>query len=100
MAERRKVKKVETATVEEQILGIEPKVEVKKTVDYENATRFYLVTNLKVENATPSEFDGTKIESFIGGSNAKARKELIDGAKSVITLDGDGNKAFKIEVIG
>jgi hypothetical protein len=86
-------------TVEEMILGVEPQVEKVTTVDYESAERFYRVTNLRVENATSSEFNGTQIEAFIGSTNAKARKELMAGAKTVITVDRDGKEVYKIEVI-
>jgi hypothetical protein len=99
MAERKKIRKAPLPSVEDQILGVEPKIEVKTTINYEAEEILYKVTNLKVETSSPSTFNGTKIEAFIGGSNEKARDELINGAKSVITFDGDGNEAYKIEVI-
>lgn len=100
----KKVKKTVTRrkpqlTDEDKILGIEPAVEVVKTVDYENELRLYKVTNLTVANTTPSTFNGTKIEAFIGSLNSKARKELIAGAKEVVTVDRNGNEIYKIEVI-
>jgi uncharacterized protein (UPF0371 family) len=82
-----------------ELAGIEPAVEVVKTVDYESELRLYKVTNLTVANTTPSTFNGTKIEAFIGSLNSKARKELIAGAKEVVTVDRNGNEIFKIEVI-
>jgi hypothetical protein len=50
-------------------------------------------------NNTPSTFSGLQIESFIGCKNNEARNALINGAKEVITVDGNGKEAYKIEVI-
>lgn len=86
-------------TDEEKILGVEPVAEKVITIDYENPNRLYKVTNLQVANSTPSTFSGAKIEAFIGCKNEKARNELIAGAKSVITVNGNGKEAYKIEVI-
>lgn len=102
MAERKKpiVKKKVQPTVEERLLGIEPPVETVREVDYENENVLYKVTNLKVKSSSPSVFSGNKIETFIGYKNGEARKQLINGAKKVITVDGNGNNEYKIEVIG
>ena len=88
-----------TQSVEDKILGIEPVEEIATIINYEDASRRYRVTNLKYEHLTPSIFTGLQIESFIGYKNAEARNALIEGAKEVITVDGNGKDAYKIEVL-
>lgn len=85
-------------TEEEQILGVEPIVETVSVIDYESPERKYKVTALH-KGATPSIMNGTVIETFIGSTNREARAELINGATKVITKDGNGKDAYKIEVI-
>ena len=104
MAEKKIIKKKPTTIVrvtqtdEDKILGIEPAEEVVKAVSYEDPTRKYKVTALH-EGATPVIVNGGVIETFIGSTNRVARQELKEGAKSVITVDGNGKQAYKIEVI-
>ena len=96
---KRTVTKKVTQSVEDKLLGIEPVIETVKIVNYEDASKRYRVTNLKYEDLTPSIFTGLQIESFIGCKNAEARQKLIEGAKEVITVDGNGKDAYKIEVL-
>lgn len=96
---KRAVTKKVTQSIEDKILGIEPVEEIATIVNYEDASKRYRVTNLKYENLTPSIFTGMQIESFIGYKNAEARNALIAGAKEVITVDGNGKDAYKIEVL-
>lgn len=87
-------------TDDELILGVQPKQEVIKEYDYENEKVKYLVTNLLVEESTPSIVTGDVIETFIGSRNKKAREELKKGIKEVITYEYFTNKPmYKIEVI-
>jgi late competence protein required for DNA uptake (superfamily II DNA/RNA helicase) len=91
-------KKVVTQSVEDRLLGVEPTVEVVKVVSYESPERKYRVTALH-EGATPVLVNGTVIEAFIGSTNKNIREALIAGAKEVITKDGNGKDAYKIEVL-
>lgn len=90
------VKKV--ATDEDKILGNVVVDDVKTVTTYEDKSIKYKVTNLKRDNGS-NIFDGTMIETFIGCGNSEAREALINGAKEVITKDGAGREAYKIEVI-
>lgn len=92
-------RKPKALTPEEKILGVQPEIVTETNIDYESPERWYRVTSLLVENATPSTFNGTRIETFIGYKNAVARNALINGAKEVITVDGNDKEAYKIEVI-
>lgn len=100
MAENKTKKRIVTKkqSIDDKILGIEPVVEKATIVRYEDPERLYRVTNLQINN-TPSTFSGLKIEAFIGCKNNEARNALINGAKEVITFDGNGKEAYKIEVI-
>jgi hypothetical protein len=91
-------KKVVTQSVEDRLLGVEPTVEVVKVVSYESPERKYRVTGLH-DGATPVLVNGTVIEAFIGSTNRDIREALIAGAKEVITKDGNGKDAYKIEVL-
>ena len=91
--------KVETIlTDEEKIFGKAPEIVEQVTIDYENPNKKYRITNLEVKNA-PVIISGDLVETFIGSDNLEARKQLIRGAKEVITVDNFGKKLFKIEVI-
>jgi hypothetical protein len=96
---KRVTQKRVTQSIEDKLLGIEPVAETVKIINYEDASKRYRVTNLKYENLTPSIFTGLQIESFIGYKNNQARQALIEGAKEVITVDGNGKDAYKIEVL-
>jgi hypothetical protein len=85
-------------TDDEKILGIQPEEKETEVVNYESIERKYKVTGLHV-GATPVLVNGTVIETFIGSTNKVARNALINGAKEVITFDGNGKEAYKIEVI-
>lgn len=99
MAEKRATRKiVKRQSVEEKILGVEPEIIDTKEIDYENSSQKYKVTGLH-EGATPVFINGTVIEAFIGSTNRVAREALIAGALEVITKDGNGKDAYKIEVI-
>ena len=91
--------KVETIlTDEEKIFGKTPEIVEQVTVDYESPNRNYKITNLEVKNNTVI-VSGDLVETFIGSANLEARKQLIRGAKEVVTVDNFGKKLFKIEVI-
>ena len=94
----KKVVKRHIPTDEEMILGTIPEEQIVKSVSYEDVTRKYKVTATH-EGATPVIVNGTVIEAFIGSYNRQAREDLKEGAKKVTTLDGDGKKAYVIEVI-
>lgn len=105
MVEKKPVKKTvkkvvekKVATTEDKILGNVVEDVVKTVVAYEDKSIKYKVTNLKVNNGAEI-FDGTMIETFIGSNNKEARLELINGAKKVITKNGNGEDAYKIEVV-
>ena len=91
-------KKVVTQSVEDRLLGVEPTVEVVKVVSYESPERKYRVTGLH-DGATPVVVNGTVIEAYIGSTNRDVRVLLKEGAKKVITKDGNGKDAYKIEVL-
>lgn len=102
MAENRPKKKVvktvKQQTPEEKIFGEQAETVTIETYDYENKNVKYRVTALH-EGATPVIVNGTVIETFIGCTNKPAREKLIAGAKKVVTVDGNGKDAYKIEVI-
>lgn len=105
---KRVVKKVDDLTniVEEQkpitdedkILGVNPVVETKKEFNYESPMVQYKVTNLVLKN-NPITVNGAIIEAFIGSKNLKAREQLKEGVKEVITYNGDKKEQYKIEVL-
>ena len=99
MAEKKATKKiVKKQSVEERILGAEPEIIDTQEIDYESPERRYKVTGLH-KGATPVFVNGTVIDTFIGVTNRQARKDLIGGALKVVTKDGNGKEAYKIEVI-
>ena len=95
---KRTVTKKVTQSIEDKILGIEPVVTEVESFDYESPSVRYQVTALH-DGATPVVVNGTVIEAFIGSTNRDIREALIAGAKEVITKDGNGNDAYKIEVL-
>ena len=92
------VKVVKVQTNEEKILGVTPVEETLVNIPYEDINRKYKVTAF-IEGASPVIVNGTVIETFIGSTNRAARQALKEGAKEVITVDGNGKQAYKIEVI-
>lgn len=102
MAENKTKKRVTTKkvtqSIEDKILGIEPVVTEVENFDYENPSVRYQVTALH-DGATPVVVNGTVIEAYIGSTNRDIRILLKEGAKKVITKDGNGNDAYKIEVL-
>lgn len=86
-------------TTEDLLLGNELKPIVEDVIDYESPERLYKVTNLELNNK-PIKVRGDLIETFIGGKNAEARKELKNGVTKVITKDAyKGSDLYKIEVV-
>ena len=85
-------------TDDEKILGVQTEEITSNVIDYESFEKRYKVTGLH-DGATPVFVNGTVIETFIGSTNRSVREQLIDGAKEVITFDGNGKEAYKIEVI-
>ena len=96
--ETKKKTRKKTLTDDEKILGVQPDPETTKAVNYESIDKKYKVTSF-IDGTTPVFVNGTVIETFIGSTNKNAREQLIDGAKEVITLDGNGKEAYKIEVL-
>jgi hypothetical protein len=47
----------------------------------------------------PITVNGAIIEAFIGSKNLKAREQLKEGVKEVITYNGDKKEQYKIEVL-
>lgn len=109
MATKKTIKKIDEVTKlveeekpiteEDRILGEVPAKKIKKQFEYESPKVLYKVTNLILKN-NPITVKGTNIETFIGSSNVEARKQLLNGVKSVITYNGDKKEHYKIEVIG
>jgi hypothetical protein len=85
-------------TDEDKILGVNPIVETKKEFNYESPMVQYKVTNLVLKNK-PITVNGAIIEAFIGSKNLKAREQLKEGVKEVITYNGDKKEQYKIEVL-
>lgn len=85
-------------TDEDKILGVNPVVETKKEFNYESPMVQYKVTNLVLKN-NPITVNGAIIEAFIGSKNLKAREQLKEGVKEVITYNGDKKEQYKIEVL-
>ena len=102
MAENKTKKRVTTKkvtqSIEDKILGIEPVVTEVESFDYESPSVRYQVTALH-DGATPVVVNGTVIEAYIGSTNREVRILLKEGAKKVITKDGNGKDAYKIEVL-
>lgn len=92
------VEVVKPITDEEKIFGAQPETVLEKNINYESPKINYKVTNLKVNNH-PTVVSGEFIETFIGISNLQAREALKRGVKMVITLDNEGNDAYKLEVL-
>lgn len=91
-------KNKKSKSAKNKILGIN-KVEFKtEVINYEDKAITYKVTNLTQKN-TPIIVNGQLVETFIGGKNQEARKQLRIGADEVITYDNKGNELYKIEVI-
>lgn len=89
---------IKKLTDDEKILGVQTEEITSNVIDYESFEKRYKVTGLH-DGATPVFVNGTVIETFIGSTNKVARGALINGAKEVITFDGNGKEAYKIEVI-
>lgn len=94
---RATTKKV-TQSIEDKILGIEPVVTEVENFNYESPEVRYQVTALH-DGATPVVVNGTVIEAYIGSTNRDIRTLLKEGAKTVVTKDGNGKDAYKIEVL-
>lgn len=95
---KRTVTKKVTQSIEDKILGIEPVVTEVENFNYEALEVKYQVTALH-DGATPVVVNGTVIEAYIGSTNRDVRVLLKEGAKKVITKDGNGKNAYKIEVL-
>ena len=95
---KRTVTKKVTQSIEDKILGIEPVVTEVENFNYEAPEVKYQVTALH-DGATPVIVNGTVIEAYIGSTNRDVRVLLKEGAKKVITKDGNGKDAYKIEVL-
>lgn len=95
------IKKVtKKLTDDELILGVKPKAEVVKEIDYESDSVKYKITNLLVKESTPTIVFGDVIETFIGNRNKEARKALKQGAKKVTTFEHFTKEPmYEIEVI-
>lgn len=96
---KKTTKKVkEVLTDEEKILGKVAEVKTVTEIKYESPEIRYKITNLTVKN-TPIIVNGDVVETFIGSGNVVQREELKQGAKEVITKDGNGKELYKIEVL-
>jgi hypothetical protein len=95
---KRTVAKKITQSIEDKILGIEPVITEVENFNYESPEVKYQVTALR-EGSTPVVVNGTVIEAYIGSTNREVRALLKEGAKKVITKDGNGKDAYKIEVL-
>lgn len=96
---KKTTKKVkEVLTDEEKILGKVAEVKTVTEIKYESPEIQYKITNLAVKN-NPIIISGDVVETFIGSGNVVQREALKQGAKEVITKDGNGRELYKIEVI-